>query len=133
MKNRSVLALLAAASITVALAGCAAPTPVVPPVVVNTGDIQGSTVEVPINSMLVLNTGSLPVDSYSADIADSSIAEFVQGKDDGSATFNPGLKPLKVGETEVTLSNEQGGIQDVKFTLQVVPAAGAGNLGGAGK
>lgn len=133
MKLRHVLATAAAASVLlVGLAGCGA-TPVVTPVVVNSDDIQGSIVTVPLNSTLVINTGSLAVDSYTAEIADPSIAEFVQGRDDGSATFNPGLTPKKVGETEVTLSNKDGGIQDVVFTLKVVPVAAGGNLGGAGR
>ena len=134
MSIRRLLAVAATASVLVAgLASCAA-TPVVTPVVVNSGDIQGSVVEVPLNSTLVINTGDLAVDSYTAEIADPSIAEFVQGKDDGSATFNPGFTPKKVGETEVTLSNENGGIQNVEFTLKVVPVpAGTGILGGTGR
>ena len=132
MRTR-LLALAAAASLSLAaLAGCSA-TPVVAPIVVNAGDIQGSVVEVPINSTLVINTGDLPVDSYTATIADESVATFVQGKDDGSASFNPGLTPKKVGDTEVTLANKDGGIEDVEFTLKVVPIkAGTGIVGGVG-
>lgn len=60
--------------------------------------------------MININTGDLAVDSYTAEIADPSILEFVQGmKEDGGATFNPGLKPLKVGTTEVTMTNAQAG------------------------
>ena len=133
MSIRRLLAVAATASVLVAgLAACGA-TPVVAPVVVNSGDIQGSVVEVPLNSTLVINTGDLAVDSYTAEIADPSIAEFVQGREDGSASFNPGLSPKKVGETEVTLSNKDGGIQNVEFTLKVVPVpAGTGILGGSG-
>ncbi len=109
-----------AAVLLVGLAGCAAPGPVVAPIVVNAGDIQGSTVEVPLNSTLVINTGDLAVDSYTAQVTDSSIAEFVQGKDDGSASFNPGFEPKAVGETDVTLTNKDGGIEPLEFTLKVV-------------
>jgi hypothetical protein len=74
------------------------------------------------------------VNSYEAEISDPSIVEFEQGRDDGSATFNPGFKPLKVGETEVTMTNEQGGIQPLEFTIKVVPVPGGGNvLGGEGR
>ena len=58
-------------------------------------------------------------EGYTAEIADPSILEFVQGKEDGGATFNPGLKPLKVGTTEVTMTNAQGGIQPLTFTVKV--------------
>jgi len=114
------LALIVAASLT----GCssASPSNVVAPITKSTDELQGSTVELPLNTVLNITTGSLAVDSYSATIADPSIASFVQGHTDGSATFNPGITPLKIGETTVTLKNSQGGIQDVKFTLDVVAA-----------
>jgi len=134
MKLPRIVAVAAAASVLlVGIAGCATTSPVVTPVVVNSGDIQGSVVEVPLNSTVVINTGDLDVDSYTAEIADPSIAEFVQGKEDASASFNPGLKPKKVGETEVTLANENGGIQNVEFTLKVTPVPAGGNLGGSGR
>ena len=111
------------AAVLLALAACtSAPAPVVAPVVVNADDLQGSTVEVPLNSMLVINTGSLDVDSYTAEVADPSIAEWVQGREDATASFNPGFTPKNVGETEVTLSNSDGGIQNVEFTLTVTQA-----------
>jgi hypothetical protein len=125
MKTRSVssvLAVLVAATALLGLAGCAPAAPVVAPITVSVGDLQGTTVDVPADSMLNIKTGDLAVDSYTATIADTSIAEFVQGKKDGSATFDPGLKPLKVGETEVTLANADGGIEKVTFTLKVTSA-----------
>jgi hypothetical protein len=132
MKSLRVFAAVIAVSAVVGLAACA-PTPVVAPVVVNTDDIQDSTVSVPINSTLVLNTGSLDVDSYTADIADPSIATFVQGKVDGSARFDPGLAPLKVGQTSVTLTNKDGGIEQVVFVLKVTAVPGGADIGGTGR
>lgn len=132
MKSLRVLAAAFALTAAVGLAGCA-PTPVVAPVTVDVGDLQGKTIEVPIDSLLNIKTGDLAVDSYSAKIADESIASFVQGRTDGSATFNPGLKPLKVGETDVTLSNANGGIQNVEFTLKVTAAPGGAKFGGTGR
>jgi hypothetical protein len=132
MKPLRVFAALLAVVAVMGLAACASG-PVVAPVVVNVGDIQDSTVTVPINSTLVLNAGSLPVDSYTAKIVDASIATFVQGRVDGSASFNPGLAPLKVGQTSVTLTNKDGGIQQVVFVLKVIPAAGGASIGGSGR
>lgn len=97
--------------------GCAPA--VVAPVTVNVNDLQGATVRVTLKQIVNINTGDLAVDSYTATIADESIVEFVQGRDDGSATFNPGLTPLAVGTTQVTLENEQGGIQPLEFTVEV--------------
>ncbi len=118
MKSIRVLAAIAAVSLALGLAACA-PTPVVAPVTVNVGDLQGATVDVALNQVININTGDLAVDSYTAEIADSSVVEFVQGREDGGATFNPGLKPLKIGETTVTMTNEQGGIQPLEFTVNV--------------
>ena len=120
MKLFRVLAAAAAVSlVVVVLSACAPATPVVAPVTVSVNELQGKTVEVALNQVININTDSLAVDSYTAEIADPSILEFVQGKDDGSATFNPGLTPLKTGTTKVTLTNEQGGIQPLEFTVTV--------------
>ena len=115
-----------AASVGLALAllsGCATPTspstPVVAPVVLRIADLDGSTVKVGLNQVVDLDTGSLPVTSYSATVADTTVATFTPGHKDGGAQFNPGLTPHKVGTTEVTLSNSNGGIQNVEFTLTV--------------
>jgi hypothetical protein len=126
MKLFRVFAAAAAMSIVVGLSACASTPedsaiidPVVAPVTVSVNEIQGTTVEVGLNQVININTDSLAVDSYTAEIADPTIVEFVQGKDDGSAMFNPGLTPLKVGTTEVTLINAQGGIQPLTFTVTV--------------
>ena len=110
---------MVAVSAVVDLSACAPTQPVVAPVTVSVGDLQGATVDVALNQVININTGDLAVDSYTAEIADPSILEFVQGKEDGGATFNPGLKPLKVGTTEVTMTNAQGGIQPLTFTVKV--------------
>lgn len=130
---RTLAAALIVASAAVGLTACA-PGAVLPPVIVNANDIQGETIEVPLNTVLSINTGDLAVDSYTAEIADPSVVKFTQGKDDGSATFNPGFTPLKVGTTEVTMTNEQGGIQPLEFTITVTPVPGGANvLGGEGR
>lgn len=118
MKIIRVLAAAAVVSLGMGLVACA-PTPVVAPVTVSVGDLQGATVDVALNQVININTGDLAVDSYTAEIEDPSILEFVQGREDGSATFNPGLQPLKVGETKVTMTNSQGGIQPLEFTVVV--------------
>ena len=118
MRTARVLAVTAALALGLtALSGCS--TPVVAPVVVKIGDIGGTTVKVALNQVVDLDTGSLSVTSYSGKVADTSIATFTKGRTDNGAEFNPGLTPHKVGTTEVTLSNSNGGIQDVEFTLTV--------------
>ena len=117
MKPLRVLVALVA---VVGLSACTT-SPVVAPVTVSVGELQGSTVTVGLSQVININTGDLAVDSYTAEIADPSILEFVQGKVDGEATFNPGLTPRAAGTTEVTLTNSQGGIQPLTFTVVVTP------------
>lgn len=118
MKSLRILAAAAVVSAVVGLSACA-PTPVIAPVTVSANDLQGDTVELVVGQVLNINTGDLAVDSYTAEIADSAILEFVQGREDGSATFNPGFTALAVGETDVTMTNDQGGIQPLEFTVKV--------------
>ena len=106
-------------AVSLALVGCSAQTPVVAPVTKSADQLQGTTVKVPLNSMLNIDTGSLATSSYSGKVGDPTIATFIKGGKKGSADFNPGVKPLKVGETTVTLTNSDAGIQDVVFTIDV--------------
>ena len=126
------LVAVAAAGIlaTAALAGCASgpEKPVLPPIIVNVNDLQGKTIELPIDTVLVINTESLAPDSYTAEIADESIVHFVQGSTGGSSESNPGFEPHAEGTTEVTMTNAQGGIQPLEFTIEVTgPSNGTGN------
>lgn len=126
------LAAVAAAGLlaATALAACSSPStdPVLPPIMKNVNELQGATVEVPIDTVLVINTESLATDSYEAEIADPSIVEFVQGSETDSLVTNPGFTPKAEGETAVTMTNEQGGIQPLEFTIVVTgPSNGTGN------
>ena len=119
------LALIAAA----ALAGCATTEPIggdtLPPIMETANDVQGKTIELPMNRVLVIDTGDLATDSYTTEIADETVVQFVQGEQGGSSsdlTTNPGFEPLNEGTTEVTMTNAQGGIQPLQFTINVVAA-----------
>ena len=118
MKSLRVFAAVVALSAVIGLTACA-PTPVIAPVTVSVGDLQGASVDLVVGQVLNINTGDLAVDSYTAEIADSGVLEFVQGKTEGGATFNPGFTALSVGETSVTMTNAQGGIQPLEFTVTV--------------
>jgi len=130
------IALAAAAVLSVTLAGCAgssdtAPAPdpsgneepiggdIVAPISIDANDLQGATVDLIVGQALNINTGDLAVDSYTGEVADPSVAEFTAGKIDETAEFNPGVTALAVGTTEVTMTNEQGGIQPLQFTVVV--------------
>jgi hypothetical protein len=107
-------------TLSVSMSACAqSNSPVIAPVTMDAGDLQGETVELVVGQVLNINTGDLAVDSYSGEVADTAVAEFVKGYREGGATFNPGVKALADGSTEVVLSNSDGGIEDVTFTVQV--------------
>lgn len=120
MKLRAARTIAATLALFALLTACTPNTgPVVAPVTVKIADLDGTTVKVALNQVVNLTTGSLATDSYSGKVADPSIATFMAGGKKGSADFNPELVPHRVGTTEVTLSNQDGGIQDVAFTLTV--------------
>lgn len=110
------VALVASASL--ALAACA-PGNVIAPVTMSVNELQGADVELKVGQVLNINTDSLAVDSYEAEVSNPSVAEFTQGREDGSATFNPGFTAKSEGTTDVTMTNEQGGIQPLEFTITV--------------
>ncbi|MFF2371965.1 hypothetical protein [Agromyces sp. NPDC058110] len=89
-----------------------------PPVIVDLGDVDGTTVEVALGNSIDLTGDDEHFTAWSAEIADPSIVEFVPGSDDGSAQFNPGLTATAAGETEVSLSNAESG-DEVAFTVVV--------------
>ena len=119
MKIKGRAGIVAVAAIALALSACAQPAPVVAPVVMDVGDLQGETVELVVGQVLDIDTGSLAVDSYSGEVEDESVAEFTAGREEGGTTYNPGVTALAEGTTKVVLSNSDGGIQDVTFTVEV--------------
>ena len=92
------------------------------PVTMSADDLQGATVELVVGQVLNITTGDLATDSYSGAVDNPGIVEFVEGGARDGADFNPGVKALAVGSSGVVLSNEDGGIQDVTFTVEVTEA-----------
>lgn len=126
MKQKSVLAFGAAFALVAALAGCASSNSdkpiggdVITPVVMDANDLQGATVELVVGQVLDINTGDLAADSYTGEVADPTIAEFTAGKVDGSTVANPAVEGLAPGTTGVIMTNDQGGIQPLEFTVTV--------------
>ncbi|QBE50249.1 hypothetical protein EVS81_07275 [Leucobacter triazinivorans] len=126
MNTRAAYGAAAIVALSLMLTGCggqAADDPiggdVIAPVTMSADELQGATVELLAGQVLNIDTGSLSVDSYAGEVADPAVAEFVPGRSDGSAEFNPGVTALAPGSTEVTLTNEQGGIQPLEFAVEV--------------
>ncbi|MDZ8172553.1 hypothetical protein [Microbacterium xanthum] len=120
MRMKNWAAALAVVGATIAFSGCSSSDgPAITPVTMEVGDLQGASVDLIVGQVLNINTGDLAVDSYSGEIADTSVAEFTPGREEDGATFNPGVTALAVGSTDVVLSNDDGGIEDVTFTVTV--------------
>jgi hypothetical protein len=92
---------------------------IVAPVTMSANDLQGASVDLVVGQVLNITTGDLAVDSYTGEVADTAVATFVAGREEGGATFNPGVTAVAAGTTEVTLTNADGGIQPLEFTVVV--------------
>ncbi|TQL54561.1 hypothetical protein FB464_2101 [Subtercola boreus] len=93
---------------------------VIAPVIADLASIDGSTVTVPLDNVVVLESGDVKVTVWTGSVSDPKVAEFVAGKDDGSATFNPGIQPLAVGGTSVSVTDSDTG-EVLTFDLEVTP------------
>ncbi|MCX6456670.1 MAG: hypothetical protein NTV90_03580 [Actinobacteria bacterium] len=92
-------------------AGVPGSTQALPPVMIDPATT--SEVSVRITNTIVLTVAD--PGNWTAIIADSKIAKFVAGGDQGSYTTHPGITPLAVGQTNATITNPNG----QKFTLVV--------------
>jgi hypothetical protein len=103
--------------------GSGSSTSALPPIIVELDAIDGTTVEVPFDNVIDLVTADGDdVTAWTAKLSDESVAEFVPGKDDGSAQFNPGITPLAEGTTDVVMSNPTTDAT-VSFTVTVTAAS----------
>lgn len=92
---------------------------VIAPVTMSANDLQGATVDLLVGQVLNINTGDLATDSYTGKVADPKVASFTAGYTKDGATFNPGVTGLAAGTTAVTMTNANGGIQPLQFTVVV--------------
>ena len=91
---------------------------VLPPVIADLTAVDGTTVVVKVGGTIDLTGDDSTYTDWTASIADPAIAEFTPGRNDGSASFNPGITGLAAGSTEVTLTNSTSGTA-VTFTVDV--------------
>jgi len=119
------LALAASAFVLTGCTGSPAPggdSGSIGPVVMTANELQGATVELSLSGhkTLDIDTESLDPASYSLGGFDpDGIVVFTPGGERDGATFNPGIEAEAVGTTVVTLTNSDGGIQDLEFTVNV--------------
>ena len=90
-----------------------------PPVIVEIGSLDGTTVELTEGSTIDVTGDEETYTDWTAEIADPAVVSFTPGRDEGGAQFNPGFEALAVGSTEVTMSNSSSG-ETLTFTIDVV-------------
>ncbi|MBN9178149.1 MAG: hypothetical protein J0I43_12390 [Microbacterium sp.] len=88
------------------------------PVIADLTKIDGTTVTVPVGGVVDLVGDDETFTDWTADIDDPEVVSFTAGKKDASASFNPGLTALSVGDSDVTLTNGSTG-QKVEFEVEV--------------
>lgn len=115
-------AILLSATVALGLSACSSTEEQLPPVIVDISSVDGTTVSVPVGGAVDLTGDDKTYTAWTAKIADDKVVAFVPGKDDGSASFNPGLDALAEGSSEVTLTNSETD-DSVTFTVEVTKAA----------
>ena len=94
---------------------------VLPPVIADLTTIDGTTVEVRVGGVIDLTGDTKTFTDWTADITDPKIAEFTPGRNEGGASFNPGIKGLAAGTTAVKMTNSTTATS-VSFTVTVTAA-----------
>ena len=68
---------------------------VLPPIIADLNSIDGTTVEFKVGGHIDLTGDSTTYKDWTGEISDPKVAEFVAGKDEGGASFNPGIVGLE--------------------------------------
>lgn len=113
-------AALAGIALVLALAGCAAPQP--DAVQLSIDELPGRTVELPVGSVLYIDTAGQEIDGFAASVADPSIVTYFEGAFTGEAGYYPSFTAAKIGTTSVVMSTD--GIPPTKFAIEVVASGG---------
>ncbi len=83
-----------------------------PPVIVTADQTDASAV---VGDMIDIVVDD-PVNATIA-VDNPEVLEVIQGKDDGSATFNPGAGALSPGTATITVTSPDGSIRDIVVTV----------------
>ncbi len=79
---------------------------------------ESSPITIAMYKPLVINVPNNPDSWTRGSTADDTIARFTPGRDDGSATFNPGFTPLNLGGTTAAIKDPDTG-ENITFDIIV--------------
>lgn len=77
---------------------------VITPLIVDYATLDGATLDIRVGQAISINVGDTDVTAFDGSVGDPAIAEWVPGRNDGSAEFNPGFRGKSVGETVATIT-----------------------------
>lgn len=117
----SFAAILLSAAVALGVTACSSTEEQLPPIIVDISTVDGTTVSVPVGGAVDLTGDEKTYTDWTAQVADDKVVAFVPGKDEGGASFNPGLDALAEGSSEVTLTNSETG-DSATFTVEVTKA-----------
>ena len=83
-----------------------------PPIIVTADQTDASAVVGNLIDIVVDD----PVNTTIA-VDNAEVLEITQGKDDGSALFNPGAKALSAGTATITVTSADGSVRDIVVTV----------------
>ena len=122
MQVRRLLVIAALAASVAGLTACASSggdAELPAPIIVTPEEAKGTTVDVPSDTTLVIKVDG-DVTAWTGESSDPHVVEFVPGKVDGGATFNPGFEPHGEGTTDVSITDGSTG-DTYDFTVTVTP------------
>jgi hypothetical protein len=91
---------------------------VLPPVIEDINSIDGTTVDLKAGGTIDLTGDTTTYTDWTGEVSDPKVAQFVPGRDEGGASFNPGVKALAAGTAEVKLTNSTSN-ETATFTVNV--------------
>lgn len=88
---------------------------VLPPQIVEVSDLDNGSFTITEEQPLVVNADD-PTE-WTGDAMDKEVAEFVAGRDDGSAVFNPGFTAVGPGTTDASMTAPDGTTYSFKLIV----------------
>ncbi|MFZ1382386.1 MAG: hypothetical protein WAS54_06325 [Scrofimicrobium sp.] len=88
---------------------------VLPPVIAEVADLDGGSFTINEKQPLVVNADD-PTE-WTGEATDEAVAEFVAGRDDGSAVFNPGFSAVGPGTTDASMTSPDGTTYSFKIIV----------------
>lgn len=88
------------------------------PIIHTPDELDGQNITINFERSLIINVPDNPQDWTTGSVDDNTIAQFIPGRADATATFNPGFIARNHGETTAHITNPTTGTT-ITFTLTI--------------